>query len=42
MMMTMIMMMDEYNKDYVRNKIYLGNYKDDDEKKIKIMVSIQI
>ena len=36
------MMMD---RDYMENagkNIYLGNFKDDDEKKIKIMVSIQI
>ena len=42
MMMMMIIMMDEDDNDYVRNEIYLGKYKDDDEKKIKLMVSIQI
>ena len=35
-------MMDQDDMDYFRNQIYLGNYKDDDAKKIEIMVSIQI
>ena len=36
------MMMDQDEMDYVGNSIYLGNYKDDDEKKIKIMERIHI
>ena len=37
------MMMDQDEMDYVWSSIYLGNYKDDgDKKKIKIMESIHI
>ena len=36
----MMMMMDQDDTKYVENYIYLGNYKDDDEKKIKITGSI--
>ena len=34
------MMMDRDYMENVGKNIYLGNFKDDDEKKIKIMVSI--
>ena len=37
-----MLMMDQDDMDYFRNQICLGNYKDDDAKKIEIMVSIQI
>ena len=36
-----MLMMDQVGMDYVRSSIYLSNY-NDDEKKIKIMVSIPI
>ena len=39
----MMIAMDQDEKKYVRNLIYLGNYNDNGEaKKIKIMLSIQI
>ena len=36
------MMMDQDYMEYVGNSIYLGNDKDDDEKRIQTMLSIQI
>ena len=41
-MMMMMIMMDQDDTKYVENYISLVNYKDDDEKKIKIIVSIHI
>ena len=41
-MMMMMIMMDQDDTKYVENYISLVNYKVDDEKKIKIIVSIHI